>query len=148
MAPEEREQLAEFNLIAGKLAQASCAYASALTYLTTGAALLSGDSGQDRRGSQSNGGNQLADFSLAFVYQVGASFRMLAAEEGVTYRENTAPHAIACVDDGDTRAFRPELARGRQAGKPGTGHENGNAAHAKRDQSAKYRPTEERSLIG
>jgi PAS domain S-box-containing protein len=46
--PEEREQLAEFNLMAGKRAQASCAYASALNYLTTGAALLSGDGRQDR----------------------------------------------------------------------------------------------------
>ncbi|OSI64633.1 ATP-binding sensor histidine kinase [Bradyrhizobium canariense] len=46
--PEEREQLAEFNLMAGKRAQASCAYASALNYLTTGAALLTGDGRQDR----------------------------------------------------------------------------------------------------
>ena len=33
---DEREQLAELNLIAGKRAKASTAYASALTYLTTG----------------------------------------------------------------------------------------------------------------
>ena len=39
-AREEREQLAELNLLAGKLAKASTAYASALTYLTAGAALL------------------------------------------------------------------------------------------------------------
>ena len=37
---DEREQLAELNLIAGKRAKASSAYASALTYLTAGAALL------------------------------------------------------------------------------------------------------------
>ena len=37
---DEREQLAEFNLIAGKRAKASTAYASALTYLAAGAALL------------------------------------------------------------------------------------------------------------
>jgi PAS domain S-box-containing protein len=36
----EREQLAEFNLIAGKRAKASTAYASALKYLVAGAALL------------------------------------------------------------------------------------------------------------
>ena len=36
----EREQLAEFNLIAGQRAKASTAYASALAYLTVGAALL------------------------------------------------------------------------------------------------------------
>ncbi|MFL9922432.1 AAA family ATPase [Paraburkholderia fungorum] len=40
---EEREQLAELNLIAGKRAEASTAYASALTYLNAGAALLAED---------------------------------------------------------------------------------------------------------
>jgi PAS domain S-box-containing protein len=38
---DEREQLSELNLLAGKRARASAAYASALRYLTTGAALLS-----------------------------------------------------------------------------------------------------------
>ncbi|MCU1240543.1 MAG: hypothetical protein JWO71_1269 [Candidatus Acidoferrum typicum] len=47
-ARDEREQLAELNLIAGKRAKASTAYASALTYLVAGAALLLEDSG-DRR---------------------------------------------------------------------------------------------------
>ena len=42
-AREEQEQLAEFNLIAGKRAKGSTAYASALTYLTAGAALLAED---------------------------------------------------------------------------------------------------------
>jgi PAS domain S-box-containing protein len=37
---EEREQLAEMNLIAGKRAKASSAYASALNYLTAGTTLL------------------------------------------------------------------------------------------------------------
>ena len=37
---DEREQLAELNLIAGKRAKASTAYHSALKYLTAGAALL------------------------------------------------------------------------------------------------------------
>jgi PAS domain S-box-containing protein len=37
---DEREQLAEFNLIAGKRARASSAYASALTYLVAGVELL------------------------------------------------------------------------------------------------------------
>src|SRR5215467_9552238 len=40
---EEREQLAALNLIAGKRAKASTAYASALTYLMAGAALLMED---------------------------------------------------------------------------------------------------------
>ncbi len=42
-ARDEREQLAEFNLIAGKRAKASTAYASALTYLIAGTTLLAGD---------------------------------------------------------------------------------------------------------
>ncbi|HMF61298.1 MAG TPA: hypothetical protein VK595_13050, partial [Vicinamibacterales bacterium] len=40
---DEREQLAEFNLIAGKRAKASTAYASALNYCTAGTALLEDD---------------------------------------------------------------------------------------------------------
>jgi PAS domain S-box-containing protein len=43
MAREERDQLAEFNLIAGKRAKASTAYASALAYLIAGARLLAED---------------------------------------------------------------------------------------------------------
>ena len=42
-SPEEREQLAELNLLAGKRAKASAAYASALTYLVAGATLLAED---------------------------------------------------------------------------------------------------------
>ncbi|HET6306961.1 MAG TPA: AAA family ATPase [Rhodopila sp.] len=45
---EEREHLAEFNLIAAKRARASTAYASALSYLIAGTALLPAD-GWDRR---------------------------------------------------------------------------------------------------
>jgi len=41
---DEREQLAELNLIAGKRAKASTAYTSALKYLITGGALLASDS--------------------------------------------------------------------------------------------------------
>ena len=48
-ARDEREQLAELNLIAGKRAKASTAYASALTYLVAGAALLAEDSWERRR---------------------------------------------------------------------------------------------------
>ena len=40
---DEREQLAKLNLLAGRRAKASTAYASALTYLVTGAALLAED---------------------------------------------------------------------------------------------------------
>src|SRR5215471_8135777 len=44
----EREQLAELNLIAGKRAMSSAAYASALNYLIAGAALLVDDSWKRR----------------------------------------------------------------------------------------------------
>ena len=47
-ARDEREQLAELNLIAGRRAKASTAYASALTYLVAGAALLAEDSWERR----------------------------------------------------------------------------------------------------
>src|ERR1700723_3458307 len=40
---EERDQLAELNLVAGKRAKRSTAYASALTYLTVGTTLLAED---------------------------------------------------------------------------------------------------------
>src|SRR5438132_1490731 len=42
-SPDEREELAELNLIAGKRAKDATAYASALTYLTAGRALLPED---------------------------------------------------------------------------------------------------------
>ena len=45
-SPSERRQAAELNLIAGKRAKASTAYAAALRYLITGAALLTEDSGE------------------------------------------------------------------------------------------------------
>jgi predicted ATPase len=46
---DEREQLAELNLIAGKRAKASTAYASALSYLDLGATLLAEDGWERRR---------------------------------------------------------------------------------------------------
>ena len=45
---EEREQVAELDLIAGKRARSSMAYASALTYLAAGCALLAKDSRKQR----------------------------------------------------------------------------------------------------
>src|SRR5262249_15265130 len=47
-AQYEREQLAEFNLAAGRRAKARAAYASALTYLVAGAELLADDSWERR----------------------------------------------------------------------------------------------------
>ncbi len=45
---DEREQVAELNLLAGRRAKASTAYAAALTYLTAGAALLAEDGWEPR----------------------------------------------------------------------------------------------------
>ena len=45
---DERERLAELNLLAGQRAKASAAYASAITHLAAGAALLSEDSWERR----------------------------------------------------------------------------------------------------
>jgi PAS domain S-box-containing protein len=45
---DEREQLAELNLLAGQRAKVTSAYASALTYLTAGAGLLPDDSWEHR----------------------------------------------------------------------------------------------------
>src|SRR5262249_27501141 len=48
-SPEEREQVAELNLTAGKRAKASSAYASALIYFSAGAALLPKDAWERRQ---------------------------------------------------------------------------------------------------
>jgi PAS domain S-box-containing protein len=47
-SPEERVRVAELNLIAGKRAKTSTAYASALTYFVAGRALLAADSWKER----------------------------------------------------------------------------------------------------
>ena len=46
--PDERDRLAKLNLVAGKRAKASSAYASALTYLVAGAALMPDDAWERR----------------------------------------------------------------------------------------------------
>jgi PAS domain S-box-containing protein len=94
-AAEEREQLAEFNLLAGKRAQASSAYSSALNYLTTGAALLTEDSWQQRR--ELRFGLELArahcEFALGMA--VEAEKRLLSlSNRAVTTGERAA---VACL---------------------------------------------------
>src|SRR5712671_671202 len=73
---EEREQVAELDLIAGRRARSSMAYASALTYLVAGCALLAKDSWERR--------HNLA-FALAF-HRAECEFLtgdLAAAEEGL-----------------------------------------------------------------
>jgi predicted ATPase/signal transduction histidine kinase len=48
-SPDQREELARLNLLAGKRAKGSTAYAAALTYLNTGASLLSEDRWERQR---------------------------------------------------------------------------------------------------
>ncbi|MGA2287929.1 trifunctional serine/threonine-protein kinase/ATP-binding protein/sensor histidine kinase [Bradyrhizobium sp.] len=90
-APEEREQLAQFNLLAGKRAQASSAYVSALNYLTTGAALLTEDSWQRRR--ELSFALELAradcEFAAGTIAQAEARLRSLSTR-AVTTRERVA----------------------------------------------------------
>ncbi len=66
-AREEREKLAAFNLIAGRRAKASSAYASALSYLVAGTALLAEDAGNagTTSSSRSNWGGPNANSSPA-----------------------------------------------------------------------------------
>ena len=95
IAPEERERLAEFNLVAGKRAQASSAYLSALHYLTTGAALLTEDSW--RRHHELSFALELARAHCEF-----ASGAIAEAEQrlhGLSIRAATATElaAVACL---------------------------------------------------
>ncbi|ESY51358.1 MULTISPECIES: ATP-binding sensor histidine kinase [unclassified Mesorhizobium] len=74
---EEQEQLAEFNLIAGRRARASAAFLPALNYFATGASLLAAQAWVDR--------HELA-FALEF-YQAECDFligQKWAAEERLT----------------------------------------------------------------
>ena len=94
-APEEREQLAEFNLLAGKRALASSAYVSALNYLTTGAALLTQDSWRQHR--ELSFGLELArahcEFASGTVAEAEKRLRSLSTRAVST----TERVAVACL---------------------------------------------------
>ena len=84
---DEREQLAELNLIAGKRAKASTAYASALKYLVAGAALLADDCWERR--------HQLT-FSLE-LHRAECEFltgESAAAEERLTMLSSRAANTV------------------------------------------------------
>ena len=80
---EERDQLAELNLIAGKRAKASTAYVSALKYLIAGAALLGDDRWETHR-------------DLTFALELGraecefVTVELAAADERLTALSNRA----------------------------------------------------------
>jgi len=95
-ARDEREQLAELNLIAGKRAKASTAYTSALTYLVGGAALLAEDSREHRhelalRAGAEPGGMRVPDRALAEAEQ---RLTALSARAATT---SNAPASPACA---------------------------------------------------
>jgi predicted ATPase len=76
-SPDERERLAELNLLAGERARASTAYASALKYLSTGTALL-GDDCWERR------------HELAFALELhGAECEFLTGESAAAAKRLT-----------------------------------------------------------
>ena len=83
----EKEQLAEFNLIAGTRAKASTAYASALKYLIAGTALLSED-----------GWEQRPDLMFALeLYRAECEFltaELAAAETRLTALSSRAANAV------------------------------------------------------
>ena len=95
----EREQLAELNLIAGKRAKASTAYASALNYLVKGAALLPEDGWQRR-------------YPLAFAMEVSRAEcefltgDLAAAEERLA---TLSLHAANLVDKAAVACLRAAL---------------------------------------
>jgi predicted ATPase len=86
-SPEEREQLAELNLVAGKRAKGSSAYASALTYFTAGAALLPADAWERRQELAFELGQHPADCEVC----TGA---LQAAEERL---ESLATRAVGTI---------------------------------------------------
>jgi len=84
---DEREQLAELNLMAGKRARASTAYTSALKYLTAGTALLASDSWARRH-----------ELSFALeLYRAECEFltgELVAAEERLTMLSSRAANTV------------------------------------------------------
>ena len=96
---EEREQLAELNLIAGQRATASAAYASALTYFVRGATLLSEDSWERRH-------------DLAFALELNrAECEYVTGQLGATEERLSAlaTHAATVVEQAAVASLRMDL---------------------------------------
>src|SRR5262245_23003645 len=92
---EERENLAELNLIAGKRAKASTAYASALKYLIAGAALLGVDSWERRRGLSFALELERAECEFLTGEPAAADERLIALSNRTANTVERA--AVACV---------------------------------------------------
>ena len=96
---DERDQLAEFNLLAGKRAQASTAYVSALGYFSAGSALLADDGWQHRH-------------ELAFALEFGRAqceFISGALTEAEEHLGALAVHAAATVERTTVAGLRVDL---------------------------------------
>ena len=94
-AGEERERLAELNLIAGRRARASTAYTSALNYLAAGAELLAEDSWQRRH--ELIFGLELNRAECEFL--IGAAAKAEARLTALSERAETTMEraAVACL---------------------------------------------------
>jgi signal transduction histidine kinase/GAF domain-containing protein len=98
-APEERVRVAELNLIAGKRAKTSTAYASALTYLGAGTALLGVESWEQLYGLTFELEFQQAECEFLTGDFVAAEHRLLMLSE----------HARNLVDRAAVARLRTEL---------------------------------------
>jgi len=98
-SPEGREQLAELNLIAGLRARASAAYASALNYLSAGAALLA-DNCWERR--------QRLAFSLA-LHRAECEFVTGAVADAEQHLSELATRATNATDHAAVARRRIDL---------------------------------------
>jgi PAS domain S-box-containing protein len=95
----EREHLAELNLLAGKRAKATTAYASALAYLTAGEALLPEDSWERR--------HELT-FALA-LYRGECEFLTGALGQAEQRLEALSSHATNTVERATVAGLRADL---------------------------------------
>ncbi|HWW88914.1 MAG TPA: AAA family ATPase, partial [Vicinamibacterales bacterium] len=96
---EEREQVAELNLIAGRRAKASTAYASALSYLAAGSSLLSASAWEDR-------------YALAFALELERAECEFLVGDVVTAEErltSLAARAANLLDFAAITCLREEL---------------------------------------
>jgi predicted ATPase len=102
--PEEREQVAELNLLAGKRAKTSTAYASALNYLAAGRELLPEDSWERRYELIFSLEYHRAECELltAALAEAGKRFKTVESFENTSRRKyfsNASPRALAIVAD-------------------------------------------------
>jgi PAS domain S-box-containing protein len=95
---DEREQLAELNLIAGGRAKATTAYASALTYFTAGVALLPEDSWERRHELRFGLELRLAEceFLTGALAEVEQRLNVLSNRAASTVEQATA--VCMCID--------------------------------------------------